>query len=63
MKQDLEKIHKAIKQIKHQAEELRGMVPDFPAVDRNLTRILASIRMLELNICDIWELTQDGKSS
>jgi hypothetical protein len=32
------------------------MGADFPALARNSTRILASIKMLELNVSDIAEL-------
>jgi hypothetical protein len=39
--------------MKKTAEELKLMGEDFPALNRNMSRILASIRMLELNISDL----------
>lgn len=42
-----------IKAMKKSAEELRTMAGDFPAVYRNTSRVLASIKMLELNLSDV----------
>ncbi len=47
---DLKQIEQKIRLMKETAEELKEMVYDFPALDRNILRILASIKMLELNI-------------
>jgi hypothetical protein len=44
-----------IQTMKGVAEELQGMAETIPAVARNMVRILASIRMLEINICDLVE--------
>ncbi len=41
-----------INQLRQAAESLQKMGKDIPAVTRNTTRILAGIRMLELNISD-----------
>ena len=38
--------------IRAAAEKLRVMSADFPAVNRNAVRILASVRMIELNLGD-----------
>ncbi|MGA8240692.1 MAG: hypothetical protein WB818_08970 [Desulfobacterales bacterium] len=40
------------KLIRTAAEKLRVMGKDFPAVDRNALRILASVKMIELNLGD-----------
>jgi hypothetical protein len=37
------------------AEELKQSTTDFPALARNTARILASIKMLELNLSDVLE--------
>ena len=37
-------------------EELREMSKQFPAINRNATRILASIKMLEINVSDFIDL-------
>lgn len=44
--------------LKKAAMELKDLAGDsFPAVEKNADRILASVRMLELNVSDIVELT------
>ena len=53
---DIEKIDYNIKTMKKMAEELTQMGDDFPALKRNTARILASIKMLEINISDIIDL-------
>lgn len=47
--------------IRSAAENLKSMVGDsFPAVEKNADRILASVRMLELNVTDVLELTENN---
>jgi len=41
-----------VKLIRAAAEKLRVMGADFPAVDRNALRILASVKMIELSLGD-----------
>ena len=41
-------------------EALRKMGKDLPAVEKNTNRILASVKMLELNISDPVELSIDS---
>ena len=53
---DIKKIYDKIRVLKRTAEELNRMGEDFPALARNTTRILASIKMLELNVSDVVEL-------
>jgi hypothetical protein len=53
---DLKEMAKKITLMKKTAEELRDMGEDFPALYRNASRILASIKMLELNVSDLSEL-------
>ena len=53
---DIKKIDDKIQVLKRTAEELKRMGEDFPALARNSTRILASIKMLELNVSDLVEL-------
>ena len=52
---DLKKINDIISRMKQQAEELKIIGNGFPALDRNLVRIRASIKMLEINISDAIE--------
>jgi len=58
-KVDLKELDKKIQSMKKTAEELRKMGSGFPALARNTARILASIKMLELNISDLVEAGAD----
>ncbi|MCP4629185.1 MAG: hypothetical protein GY850_37630 [bacterium] len=53
---DLKKIDEKIQVMKSTAEELNRMGDDFPSLARNSVRILASIKMLEINVSDLVEL-------
>jgi len=53
---DLKEIDAKIQSMKKTAEELKQMAESFPALYRNSCRILASIKMLELNISDIMDV-------
>ncbi len=53
---DIETIDNNIKSMKKTAEELAQMGEDFPALKRNAARILASIKMLEINVSDIIDI-------
>lgn len=50
---DLNDINAKIQLLKNTAEELNQMGEDFPALARNTVRILASIKMLEINVSDL----------
>ncbi|MDI6762890.1 MAG: hypothetical protein QME83_07650 [Thermodesulfobacteriota bacterium] len=52
----LKKMDARIKKIKKAALELKELSGGIQAVDRNASRILASVKMLEINISDILEL-------
>ena len=56
-RRELKKIDTRIKTIKKAAQELRELSGSIPAVDRNAARILASTKMLEINISDLLEFT------
>ena len=45
-----------IQTMKKAALELQRMANQFPTVSRNVSRVLSSIKMLELNISDILDL-------
>ena len=53
---DLREINEKIQLMKKTAEELNHIGENFPAVARNTARILASVKMLEINISDLVEL-------
>ncbi len=50
----IEELDRKIQDLRQVAEELRVMGANIPAVERNTVRILASIKMLELNVSDIF---------
>ncbi|MEK6535285.1 MAG: hypothetical protein AAB112_07660 [Thermodesulfobacteriota bacterium] len=49
---NIEKMDAKIKEIRKAAEELQELGGDIEAVNKNLVRLLASTKMLELNISD-----------
>jgi len=49
---DLKELDSKVQSMKKTAEELKAMGEEFPALYRNISRILSSIKMLELNISD-----------
>jgi hypothetical protein len=53
---DLNEINEKIQLMKKTAEELNHIGENFPAIARNTVRILASVKMLEINISDLVEL-------
>jgi hypothetical protein len=53
---DLNGIDKKIQSMKRIAGELARAGENFPAIARNIVRISAGIRMLEINISDIVDL-------
>ena len=48
-----------IKQMRHIVEELKEKSGAIQAVERNLDRILANIKMLELNVTDALDILGD----
>lgn len=52
---DLNEMDRKIRSLKGTAEELKIMGDRFPALYRNVSRILASIKMLEINVSDLMD--------
>jgi hypothetical protein len=50
---DLKEMDKKIRLLKKTSEDLMKKAEDFPSVYRNCRRILAGIKMLEINVSDI----------
>jgi len=59
MKTDIKGLAERIAAIKENAEKLKVISGGIQAVDRNADRILASVKMLEINISDVVELLKD----
>ena len=55
---DLETLNTEIQLIKKSANTLKSLGDSFPAVTRNALRILASTKMLEINISDVVEFSE-----
>ena len=53
---EIRKIDTRIKAIKKAAQELKKFSRGIQAVDRNTERILASVKMLEINISDLLDV-------
>jgi hypothetical protein len=52
---DPDKLCDTVQAMKNLAEDLKRTGASVPAVTRNTVRILASIKMLEINLCDVVE--------
>ncbi len=55
-RRELRKIDTKIKAIKKATQELKQVSSGIQAIDRNAERILASVKMLEINISDLIDL-------
>ncbi len=55
-KSRIEEMARKISSIKQATNELKSMSGGIQAVDRNVDRILASVKMLEINISDLTEV-------
>ena len=53
---DMDSLHLNIRSARRAVEELKRLGEDFPAVARNAERMLASLKMLEINVSDVLEL-------
>ena len=53
---DIKTIDDKIQKIKKTAEELKELGESFPALYRNIARLLASTKMLEIDISDAVDL-------
>jgi hypothetical protein len=58
---DLKDIDSRIRLMKKEAEELKEMGVEFPALSKNVSRILANIKMLEINISDILDMEERSR--
>lgn len=52
-RREMKKLDTRIKAIKRAAEELKTLSGGMQAVDRNADRILASVKMLQINVTDL----------
>jgi hypothetical protein len=55
-KELFEELDRRVQAIKTAAQELQDLSAGIQAVDRNADRILASVKMLEINVSDVLDL-------
>lgn len=55
---NLKEMDTLVKEIKSKIEKMVDLSHGVQCVDRNCDRILASIKMLEINICDLQEILE-----
>ena len=55
---DMDSLNLNIRSARTAVEELKRLGEDFPAVARNAERMLASLKMIELNVSDVLELSR-----
>jgi len=53
---DMDNLRRNIQSARKAVEELKRLGEDFPAVARNAERMLASLKMLEINVSDVIEM-------
>ena len=53
---DMDNLHRNIQSARKAVEKLKRLGEDFPAVARNAERMLASLKMLEINVSDVIEM-------
>ena len=56
---DLKQMAATIGRLRENTEALLQAAEDIPAVQRNCVRMLASIKMLEINVCDAVTILSD----
>lgn len=56
---DIKKMDEVIQELRQKAEYLKEISGSMQCVDRNCDRILASVKMLELNISDVLEFVEE----
>ena len=59
-RRELKKLETRIRAIQKAAQELKKFSRGIQAVDRNSNRILASVKMLQINVSDLLDLTTHG---
>ena len=55
-RREIKKLDARIKTLKKAAQELKELSGGIQAVDRNADRVLASVKMLEINISDLLDV-------
>lgn len=56
---DVAEMNDKITAIKKLTTELNQMAGGFPAIAKNTARILSSVKMLEINVCDLVDVESE----
>ena len=56
---DIKAIAEKIKSLRKNAEEMKKISGGIPTVERNVDRLLASVKMLEISISDVVEISDN----
>lgn len=62
-KQEIKEISDKIRKMQMMADELSGKADHIPTLARNVVRIRASLKMLELGISDIMDLEEPAEET
>ncbi len=62
MDETLAKLSERIRELRRLSEETLKIGGHIQTVNKNVKKILANIKMLELNVCDLVELEEEGKN-
>ena len=54
---NIEGMVEKIKALRQYAEELKDISGGIPTVEKNVNRILANVKMLEINVVDRWQIS------
>jgi hypothetical protein len=55
---DIKAMAAKVRALRRNAEALKEISGGMQAVDRNVDRILANVRMLEIDVCDVAEISK-----
>jgi len=58
---DINKLHEKISRLREAAEDLQLSGTGIPCIERNVIRLLACVKMMELGISDVAELIGDAQ--
>ncbi|MEO0272893.1 MAG: hypothetical protein ABIM30_07380 [candidate division WOR-3 bacterium] len=59
MELSIDILAKKIREMKEIGEAITKEYGEIPSVERNIKRVLASLRLLELNICDLTQIQKE----
>jgi len=58
---NVDQLHQKIHRLREAAEDLQQAGKGIPCIEQNVVRLLACVKMMELGISDVAELTGEGR--